>query len=156
MKTKLTLFVSVLAAALFGVGCAATTEQYTTSVSSFAGTKLPQLITKEGYGKIYIFRDKKFVGSAIGFRISDNGRPIGSLGNGGVLAWERQPGSAVIGASASNEQALTISTEAEMVYFFKARVTWGAGFNSGQVEMRMLSPSAGKAQLIGRGILITP
>ena len=156
MKNKLALFVTVLAATLFGMGCVATTEQYTTSVSSFAGTKLPQLIAKQGHGKIYIFRDKKFVGSAIGFRISDNGRPIGTLGNGGFLAWERPPGSAVIGASASNEQALTISTEAEMVYFFKARGTWGAGFNTGQVEMRMLSPSAGKAQLKDRGISIAP
>ena len=136
------------------MGCAAPkTEQYTTSVTSFTGAKLPHLISKEGHAKIYIFRDKKFIGSLIGFRISDNGRPIGTLGNGGFLAWERPPGSAVIGASASNYQPLTISTEAERVYFLKARPNWGAGLNSAQVEMKMLPPSAGKAQLKARGIL---
>jgi len=135
------------------VGCAAT-EQYTTSVTSFTGAKLPHLISKEGHAKIYIFRDNKFFGSLIGFRISDNGRPIGTLGNGGFLAWERPPGSAVIGASASNNQPLTISTEAERVYFLKALPNWGAaGFNSAQVEMIMLPPSVGKAQLKARGIL---
>ena len=147
--------ISVFVLLMFLPGCGAMGQAgYTTSVGNFAGTKFksPQLITKEGYSKIYIFRDRRLIGSPIGFSISDNGMHIGNLLNGHVMAWERQPGPAAIGAaSTSNEQVLTISAEAEMVYFFKA-ISKG-GVYSARVEMRMLSPSDGKAQLIGRGIL---
>ena len=131
--------------ALVLIGCATRTEVYTTRITNQQSMDMSGLISDRTMGKIYILRKGKFTGSGIAFPISDNGRPIGRIGSGGILSWERPPGLCNVGASASNEQSVSINVKAGHVYFFETRATWGAGFNSAQVEMRQLASIEGYA-----------
>jgi hypothetical protein len=100
-----------------------------------------------GQAKIYVFRRSSILGSAIAIRIADTGRPVGKIGPGGIIYWEREPGQVVIGASASNEANITITVKAGEVYFIEARTNWGAGFNSAACEIRLLSNEEGQKML---------
>ena len=131
---------------LFIIGCAST-ETYVETISTNSSMDLSHLLKDKTKGRIYVLRDSKFVGSAIGIQIHDNGRTVGKLGNGGIVTWERPPGLCNLGASASNEQNASVEVEAGNVYFFEARVTWGAGFNSGQAEMRQLTDIEGYSRI---------
>ena len=111
-----------------------------TSVSS-------ELLPANGKAKIYVMRRSSILGAAIAIRIADTGRPVGKVGSGGVVAWERDPGQVVLGASASNESNITLTVKAGDVYFVEARTNWGAGFNSAACEIRLLSNAEGQALL---------
>jgi hypothetical protein len=53
----------------------------------------------------------------------------------------------VIGASASNEQNITINAKPGEVYFIEARTNWGAGFNTAACEIRLMSTTQGMQML---------
>jgi hypothetical protein len=124
------------------VGCAST-QQYTARVESPDLKLLGRLKPAPGKAKICVVRRSSFMGAGIAIDIADTGRPIGRVGSGGKLIWERDPGTVVIGASASNEANITVTAKAGEVYFVEARTNWGAGFNTAACEIRLLSASEG-------------
>ena len=95
--------------------------------------------------RIVVLRDARVLGAAIGIRVSDSGREIGTIGPGGILEWDRAGGVVVIGASASNESNITLQADSGAVYFLETRTNWGAGFNSAAAELKLLSVEAGEA-----------
>jgi hypothetical protein len=125
----------------------ASTQQYTTTVSSPELTASGSLKPSPGKAKICVLRRSSFVGGGIAIDIADTGRPVGRIGSGGKVIWERDPGTVVVGASASNESNITISAKAGEVYFIEARTNWGAGFNTAACEIRLMSTEEGTTML---------
>jgi hypothetical protein len=123
------------------------TQQYTTRVDSAHMMAPAGLKPTPGKAKICVLRQRGFVGAGIAIDIADTGRPIGRIGAGGKLIWERDPGAAVIGASASNEQNITLNAKAGEVYFIEARTNWGAGFNTAACEIRLMPTEEGTQML---------
>lgn len=127
----------------------ASTEQYQSSLavpdtSSIAGVK-PSI----GKVKICVLRRSSILGAGIAIKITDSGRLVGRIGSGSKLIWEREPGQVVIGASASNESNISVTTKPGEVYFLEARTNWGAGFNTAACEIRLLSRAEGASILNG-------
>ena len=130
-------------------GCAASTQMYGTSLT-FPGLSAPTSLLAPptaSQARLVVMRRNGFLGSAIGFEISDNGRAIGKIGPGGVLTWDRDSGQVVIGSRASNQANLTIASRGAGVYFVEVWANWGAGFNSAACEMRLLTTEEGQALL---------
>ena len=127
-------------------GCAST-QQYERVVGSPETAVRSDLLPAKGKAKIYVLRRSSILGAAIAIRIADSGRPVGKLGPGGVVVWEREPGQVVLGASASNESNITLTVKDGEVYFLEAKTNWGAGFNSAACEIRLLSNEEGQKML---------
>lgn len=136
-----------LLVSLFTAGCATQTEQFQQVVGTPKFNLSPDLAPTNGNAKIYVLRKSGFAGSGVAIRIADTGQPIGNIGSGGVLSWERAPGQVVVGASASNENNVAFSVASGDVVFIETRTNWGAGFNSAACEIRLLSNDDGRALL---------
>jgi hypothetical protein len=133
---------AAVAAGLLIAACGST-QQYTTRVGSAHMGLSGALRPSPGKAKICVLRHRGFVGAGIAIDIADTGRPIGRIGAGRKLIWERDPGTTVIGASASNEQNITLDAKAGEVYFIEARTNWGAGFNTAACEIRLMPTEEG-------------
>jgi hypothetical protein len=140
-------FVLIAIAVLFA-GCASTQQYHSTltapDTSAVAGVK-PSV----GKAKICVLRRSSILGAGIAIKITDSGRLVGRIGSGGKLIWEREPGQVVIGASASNESNISVTTKPDEVYFLEVRTNWGAGFNTAASEIRLLSREEGASILNG-------
>ena len=141
MKTQI-LYVPFLVLILF-LGACVSTQQYQKQFDNPLNLAEKEFQPPEGMARIYVLRKYTFLGSAIGIRITDSGRPVGSIGTSGFLQWDRAPGTVVIGASASNESNVTLAVSAGGVYFIDTRTNWGAGFNSAASELRLIDNDEG-------------
>lgn len=144
MKT-LARWLSISAVCILS-GCAST-QQFQHSLGTPDAKGVAGLAPTNGKAKIFVLRKSGILGAAIGIRIADMGRPVGKVGPGGIVVWEREPGQVVIGASASNEANLTITVKEGEVYFLEAKPNWGAEFNTASCELRLLSSEEGLAML---------
>ncbi len=143
---KILRMITLICVAAIMTGCA-TTQQYQQVIESPKFDQSPDLAPKNGNAKIYVLRKYAFAGSGISIGIADTGRPIGKIGAGGVLSWERSPGQVAVGASASNEGNVTFTVSSGDVVFIQTKTNWGAGFNSAACEVRLLSNDEGRALL---------
>lgn len=143
---KLLRLITFMWVAVVVTGCAST-QQFQQVVESPKFNQSPDLAPTNGNAKIYVMRTSAFTGSGIAIRIADTGRPIGKIGSGSVLTWERAPGQVVVGASASNENNIAFTLASGDVVFIETKTNWGAGFNSAACEIRLLSNDEGRAML---------
>lgn len=143
---KLLRLIAFMWVAVVATGCA-TTQQYQQVVESPKFNQSPDLAPKNGNAKIYVLRKSAFTGSGIAIGIADTGRPIGKIGSGDLLSWERAPGQVVVGASASNESNVGFTVGAGDVVFIETKTNWGAGFNTAACEIRLMSNNEGRALL---------
>ena len=105
------------AAAIFFVGCA--------SARQFV--PMPDLTKKvedPAKGRIYVIRPSSF-GGAVGMNISDGGNPIGATGPGTYLCWEREPGDAIVSATAENTSRVAIPVRPGSVHYILQYIRWG-------------------------------
>src|SRR5688572_7379395 len=58
----------------------ASTQQYSVAMDRPNATVATGLKAPDGKARIYVMRKKKLFGAAIGIRVSDSGRSIGSVG----------------------------------------------------------------------------
>ena len=123
MKTKLTLFVTVLAAALFGVGCVASGQKYSEYSSQIAD------LDPES-SRIFFYRKNNFFGSGVQPQIKLNGKVVGKSQPNGFFYVDAEPGDQQVSAKTEVEKTLIIS------------------LSKGQVEYVRSSPALGL--LIGR------
>ena len=91
--------------------------------------------------RIVMSRESSSYGGAIGLRIFDNGQPIGEIGRGGRLCWDRFPGKAAINGRRSDfrnsiqdieqEQGwrIKVETKANATYYMRSSM-------AGQWELR--------------------
>jgi hypothetical protein len=80
--------------------------------------------------RIVMSRTLSMYGGAIATRIFDSGQPIGEIGSGGRLCWDRFPGKAVISKVAMDfpgefdmPKSLRVETRANTTYYVKSSFT---------------------------------
>lgn len=143
---KAVLGLNLLILLSFSAGCAPTRQQAFNLAAP--GVKISSgQIPSIGKAKIYVLREFALLGAGIAINIKDTGKFIGQIGPRGVLAWERNPGYAVIGASGSNNSNISLAVDADTAYFIEARTDWGSGFNSAAAEIQLLSNDEGEFML---------
>ena len=127
--------------------CASTQMYATDGISPVGAAASPASNPPEGKARIVMLRKGAMLGAAIGFEITDTSKPVGKIGPGGVLAWDREPGEIVIGAAASNHPNLTLAASAGSTYFVEIWSQWGSLFTTATCEMRLLSADEGRKLL---------
>lgn len=80
---------------------------------------------KEGKSLIVFYRKKKMSGGAIRFNVQDSQRTYGNLKNGGVMYVNLDPGEHTFYSKVLSEDAITLLTEADNVYYVKATIKVG-------------------------------
>ena len=91
--------------------------------------------------RIVMSRESSSYGGAIGLRIFDNGQPIGDIGRGGRLCWDRFPGKAVINGQRSDSKRTLPDLEQEQSWRVKVETKANATYYvhssmAGQWELR--------------------
>jgi hypothetical protein len=96
-----------------------------------------------GTAKIYVLRRLSVTGSGR-ITVSDNGKPVGTIDRGGILSWNRPAGTAVVTASHGTENKVTLTVEANQVYYIEVRATHKTAERPKVVELQVLSSTDGK------------
>ena len=93
-------------------------------IVSFDSTaQVPQ--PEEGKSLIVFYRKKKMSGGAIRFNIQDAQRTYGELKNGDVMYVNLDPGEHTFYSKVLTEDAITLFTEEDKVYYVKATIKVG-------------------------------
>lgn len=108
-------------------GCAGT-KQY---VAMPDQSKTVEDATK---GRIYVMRPAT-IGSAISMGVTDGGKPIGATGPHGYLCWERQPGDTILTSSSESENRLSLTVEANKVYYLFQHLRMGMWIARSELEL---------------------
>ncbi len=81
--------------------------------------------------RIVVTRSSSFVGGAVAARVFDNEQPIGDIGNGGRLCWDRFPGLVVLTGELNGQKGRTwvvrFAARANTTYYVRAttsRQSW--------------------------------
>ena len=83
--------------------------------------------------RVVLSRTSSFYGGGVGMLVFDNGQPIGDIGSGGRLCWDRFPGKAVINGrmdrprtleelELEKEMTVKVETRANATYHVRARL----------------------------------
>ena len=113
-------------------GCASTT--------SFTPVDFCSQSVNPAMARVVLSRTSSFYGGGAGLLVFDNGQPIGDIGSGDRLCWDRFPGKAVISGRTSNPRTLEelereqawsvkVETRANATYYVRSRF-------AGQWELR--------------------
>ena len=129
--------------ALSVVGCA------TTSQLVPAANKAVDISTTD-MARIYVVRPA-FVGTAIKFGITENGKQMGTLAYDSYLCWDRESGHVVLRAKSENRSEIEFDAEAGKTYYIHAHVRMG--MIMARVKLELLDNAEGKRALgkCGRG-----
>src|SRR4029077_2808104 len=101
------------------------------SIGKFAGNQSAK-------AKIYVLRHSSLRGGGA-IVISDNGKSVGTIHRGGIVTWERQPGTLEITASGTTMAKITLVVQANGVYYVEAKATHGTKQHPKEVELHILS-----------------
>jgi hypothetical protein len=131
-SVKHVVYIVSLIVASLSIGCAST-KFYTPE--DFC--KKP---ANDQMARIILDRESQFTGGGGTFRVTDNDQPIGDIGPGDRLCWDRYPGTAWVSVKASSQSAKTdksitgersemvFKTEANMTYKLITYLIMGEGF----------------------------
>jgi len=78
-----------------------------------------------GKGQVVFFREKKFKGAAIHFKVREGDAEVGKLGSGDYFVVPVDPGSHTYAAQTEAKDDLTIQVEAGHTYFVQASISMG-------------------------------
>ncbi len=135
MKTLPMLFI---ASALAFSGCA------TGAKFSDYAAKLPP--PKQGYGRIWIYREARYAGSAIAPSVAINGKTIGDLKAGGFLVADRPPGEYIVETvDVAHSHGCHISLTAQSNSY--VRLTMIMGLWIGEFGLEEASPAVAEQEL---------
>ena len=77
--------------------------------------------------------------------MKDNGKQVGTIDRGGILSWNRPPGTAVVSVSHGDSEAKeTVMAQANQVYYVEVRATHATAGNPKVVELHVLSSTEGQ------------
>lgn len=78
-----------------------------------------------GMGQVVFFREKKFAGSAVRFKVRENGEELGKLGSGIYFVHATQPGVHEYVVHSEAEDVLTLEVEDGETYYVQGSITMG-------------------------------
>ncbi|WP_415909814.1 DUF2846 domain-containing protein [Oleiharenicola sp. Vm1] len=135
--SKIVLIVVAAFAALLEVGCASVTRQAT--------NVYPE--PKPDKGLVYFYREKKFMGAAISYDITErpSNKVIGAIANGTYFFYDADPGSHTFVASTEADSSRTIQVEAGKTYYVECGVEMGV--LAGRPALKIASDAEAKSVL---------
>jgi len=80
---------------------------------------------EQGKGLVYFYRERKFVGGAVGYNIKEGDTVIGAIKNGTYFFVQATPGTHTYTAATEASTARTITIEAGKTYYFECGVDIG-------------------------------
>lgn len=92
-----------------------------------AGEALPNGIAAppEGKGQIVFFRESKFVGGAISYKVREGETELGKLSNGSYFVYVAEPGAHAYTVHSEAKDVLNLEVEANETYFVSGGVSMG-------------------------------
>lgn len=79
----------------------------------------------EGKGQVVFFREKKFVGAAISYKVREGDTEIGKLGNGSYIVLAVEPGKHDYHMQGETKDVLTLEVEAGETYYVQGSISMG-------------------------------
>lgn len=132
MKTIIAALVACAVSSAI-IGC----HSISNSVSKITGNGAPP-------AKIYVLRRLAVTGSGR-ITVMDNGKQVGTSDRGGILSWNRPPGSSTVTVSHGGSQAKeTLTAEANQTYYLEVRATHATAGHPKVVELHILSTKEGQ------------
>jgi hypothetical protein len=96
----------------------------------------------EARSKIFVLRRLSVLGGG-GIAISDNGKSVGTIHRGGIVVWDRPPGTFVVSATGASEAKVTLTVQPNEVYYLETRATHRTPQHPRVIELHVLSQSEG-------------
>lgn len=78
-----------------------------------------------GTGQVVFFREKKFAGGGVRFKVRENGEELGKLGSGVYFVHTTQPGAHEYVVHSESEDVLTLEVEEGETYYVQGSITMG-------------------------------
>lgn len=78
-----------------------------------------------GKGQVVFFREKKFVGGAMSYKVREGEAELGKLSNGSYLVLEVEPGTHQYYMQGETKDALTLEVEAGETYYVQGGISMG-------------------------------
>lgn len=106
----------------------------------------------EGKGQIVFFREKKFTGAALSFKVREGETELGKLSNGSYFVLPVEPGAHQYAVKSEAKDVLNLEVEAGETYFVITTITMGfmAGHPnltpSDEKAFQALAPKMGRTQ----------
>lgn len=105
----------------------ATTEQATAPAESATQATATGTIgaPPEGKGQVVFFRDKKFTGAAIRYKVREGATELGKLSNGSYFVHVAEPGAHEYTVHSEAKDILNLEVEAGETYYVVGAITMG-------------------------------
>lgn len=102
-------------------------EAATAAAAAPAADALPNGIAAppEGKGQIVFFRESKFVGGAISYKVREGETELGKLSNGSYFVYVAEPGAHAYTVHSEAKDVLNLEVEAGETYFVSGGVSMG-------------------------------
>lgn len=109
------------------VDAPAAVEAMPVAAAAPAGEALPNGIAAppEGKGQIVFFRESKFVGGAISYKVREGETELGKLSNGSYFVYVAEPGAHAYTVHSEAKDVLNLEVEANETYFVSGGVSMG-------------------------------
>ena len=78
-----------------------------------------------GKGQVVFFREKKFVGAAMSYKVREGEAELGKLSNGSYLVLEVEPGTHQYYMQGETKDVLTLDVEAGETYYVQGGISMG-------------------------------
>ena len=78
-----------------------------------------------GKGQVVFFREKKFVGAAMSYKVREGEAELGKLSNGSYLVLEVEPGTHQYYMQGETKDVLTLEVEAGETYYVQGGISMG-------------------------------
>ena len=78
-----------------------------------------------GKGQVVFFREKKFVGAAMSYKVREGEAELGKLSNGSYLVLEVEPGTHQYHMQGETKDVLTLEVEAGETYYVQGGISMG-------------------------------
>lgn len=78
-----------------------------------------------GKGQVVFFREKKFVGAAMSYKVREGEAELGKLSNGSYLVLEVEPGTHQYHMQGETKDVLTLDVEAGETYYVQGGISMG-------------------------------
>ena len=96
---------------------------------------------------VYLYRDN-FVGGALNFLVTVDGKPAGRTGGGTYLNWKLNPGQHIIESHGlESTSKVTLNTKAGENHYIHNSV--GFGFMAGRPHLKVVSEEKAKKEIVG-------
>lgn len=100
---------------------------------------------ESGKGLVYFYRERKFVGGAVGYNVKEGEQVIGAIKNGCYFFVQATPGSHTYTASTEASSSRTIEVEAGKTYYIECSVEMGVF--AGHPSLKIVDEAEAKSVL---------